>query len=235
MNNSNLNEENIEDGMMNKSETRNVSRRGFITGESKSYLACFAVAMVFGGLFIKDSLAQKAQERQKIEDMVVKGVTASDVLAGRSDFRGKKDAPYTLVEFGDYECPPCRGSQTPLAEMMKRYEGKIKLDFRHMPLTQIHQYAQESALAAESARASGKFWTVHEKLFATDFTQKDATKKVLTDNAVSLTKENATKQVVTDGDLAKRLDVKGTPSFFLITPEGKTIHLPNIGALPNFL
>jgi protein-disulfide isomerase len=235
MNNNDLSEENIEDGIANKSETRHISKRGFITGESKSYLACFAVAAVFGGLFLKDSLAQKTQERQKLEDMVVKNVTVSEVLAGRTDFLGKKDAPYTLVEFGDYECPPCRGNQAPLAEMMKRYEGKIKLDFHQMPLTSIHKYAQESALAAESARASGKFWAVHEKLFATDFTQKDAIKKVLADNAVSLTKDNASKQVIADGDLAKKLDIKGTPSFLLVTPKGKIIRLPNLGELPNFL
>jgi protein-disulfide isomerase len=235
MNNNDLNEENIEDGMVGKSETRNVSRRGFITGESKSYLACFAVAMVFGGLFIKDSLAQKAQERQKIEDMVVKGVTASEVLAGRTDFLGKKDAPYTLVEFGDYECPPCRGNQPRIAEMMKRFNGKIKLDFHQMPLTQIHKYAQESALAAESARATGKFWAVHEKLFETDFAQKDAIKKVLAGNSVSLANDMAKAQVIADGALAKKLEVQGTPAFFLVTPEKKIIRLPNLGVLPDLL
>ena len=78
---------------------------------------------------------------------------------------GPADAPVTLVEYGDYECPSC-GRAFPIVEEVRRRLGdQLRFVFRHFPLTQIHDHAEHAAEAAEAAAAQGKFWPMHDWLF----------------------------------------------------------------------
>ena len=86
-------------------------------------------------------------------------------LAGGGQSRGPKDAPVTLVEFGDYQCPSC-GFFAPLVlEVLKRYPTQVRLEFHHFPLISIHQWAMPAALAAEAAGEQGKFWEMHDLIY----------------------------------------------------------------------
>jgi protein-disulfide isomerase len=81
---------------------------------------------------------------------------------------GDLDAPVTIVEFGDYECPYCAGAAPVLRELVTTADGQVRLVFRNFPLFEVHPHALTAALAAESAAASGGeavFWRMHEKLF----------------------------------------------------------------------
>jgi len=71
----------------------------------------------------------------------------------------------TLEEFGDFQCPPCAGLSTTLAEIEKQYATHLRVIFRHLPLTMTHQHALESASAAEAADLQGKFWEMHDLLY----------------------------------------------------------------------
>lgn len=79
--------------------------------------------------------------------------------------QGDKNAPITLVEYGDYECPHC-GHAHPIVKLVQKHFGKqLRFVYRHFPLTQIHPNAEAAAEAAEFAGAYGLFWPMHDLIF----------------------------------------------------------------------
>jgi protein-disulfide isomerase len=78
---------------------------------------------------------------------------------------GSEDAPYTLVEYGDYECPDCGRLYVILRDLQKDIASRLRVVFRHYPLSGVHHHAQQAAEAAEAAGAQGKFWEMHILLF----------------------------------------------------------------------
>ena len=78
---------------------------------------------------------------------------------------GPADAPVTLVEYGDYQCPYCAGARPVLEELVERAAGKARLVFRHYPLDSVHPLARRAAEAAEAAGAQGSFWPMHGLLY----------------------------------------------------------------------
>jgi protein-disulfide isomerase len=88
------------------------------------------------------------------------------VPVGKDDhILGPADAPVTLVEYGDYECPACGAAHPMVKAILKRLGAKLRFVFRHMPLSEIHPNAELAAEAAEAAGAQGKFWEMHDSLF----------------------------------------------------------------------
>ncbi|MCU1453264.1 MAG: oxidoreductase [Acidimicrobiales bacterium] len=83
----------------------------------------------------------------------------------RDHIRGPVDAPVTLVEYGDYECPFCAMAH-PVVETVRAQLGdQLRFVFRHFPLTTMHPHAQAAAEAAECAGAQGAYWPYHDLLF----------------------------------------------------------------------
>lgn len=78
---------------------------------------------------------------------------------------GPEDAPVTLVEYGDFQCPHCRAAHFYLKNVLATMGNDVLFVFRHMPLTQIHPMAQLAAEAAEAAGAQGKFWPMHDAIY----------------------------------------------------------------------
>jgi protein-disulfide isomerase len=78
--------------------------------------------------------------------------------------RGPDDAPVTVLEYGDYECPYCRGAFRDVQEMLESYRGSLRFVFRNFPIPQLHPHAVQAAEAAEAAAAQGKFWPMYELL-----------------------------------------------------------------------
>ena len=78
---------------------------------------------------------------------------------------GLEDARYTLVEYGDYECPDCGRLYLMLRNLQSDIASRLRVVFRHYPLSGIHHHAQQAAEAAEAAGAQGKFWEMHMLLF----------------------------------------------------------------------
>ncbi|MGO9084124.1 MAG: DsbA family protein [Candidatus Sulfotelmatobacter sp.] len=78
---------------------------------------------------------------------------------------GEEDAPVTLVEYGDYECPHC-GRAHPIVNAVRKHFGKqLRFVFRNFPLTEIHPHAEAAAEAAEFAGAAGHFWEMHDGIY----------------------------------------------------------------------
>jgi Na+/H+ antiporter NhaA len=83
----------------------------------------------------------------------------------RDHIRGPQDAPVTLVEYGDFECPYCGRAEPILRELLRDFGDELRFVFRDLPLTDVHPRAQLAAEAAEAAGAQGKFWEMHDLLF----------------------------------------------------------------------
>jgi predicted DsbA family dithiol-disulfide isomerase len=84
----------------------------------------------------------------------------------RDHFRGPVDAPLTLVEYGDFECPFCGRATGVLRELRARFGDELRYVFRHLPLADVHPHAELAAQGAEAAGAQGRFWDMHDLLFA---------------------------------------------------------------------
>jgi protein-disulfide isomerase len=87
------------------------------------------------------------------------------IIEPKNVFVGKSDAPVTLVEFGEYESEACAKANEVVKKLLGEFEGKIRFNFRHFPLTQVHQRSMKAGEAAVAAAQEGKFWEMHNILF----------------------------------------------------------------------
>src|ERR1700729_2725425 len=99
--------------------------------------------------------------------------TAEDILDLTADvdpnydhIRGPDDAPVTLVEYGDFECPYCGQAESTIRELLASHGGDVRYVWRHLPLNDVHPSAQLAAEASEAAAAQGKFWEMYDILLA---------------------------------------------------------------------
>ena len=91
---------------------------------------------------------------------------AEDVDPERDHIRGPNDAPVTLVEYGDFECPYCGQAEGVIRELLADLGGDVRYVWRHLPLNDVHPSAQLAAEASEAAAAQGSFWEMYESLLA---------------------------------------------------------------------
>jgi protein-disulfide isomerase len=136
--------------------------------------------------------------------------------------RGPTNAPVTIVEFSDFQCPYC-GREYPVIErLLKEYDGKLRLVFRHYPLD-FHPFAQKAAEAGACAQDQGKFWELHDKMFSNQAKLAVADlkgyAKSLGMDATKFDKclDSGEKKPLVDDDLkaGTAAGVSGTPAFFI--------------------
>jgi len=150
-------------------------------------------------------------------------VFRAQVAADGAPFKGSATAPVTIVEFSDFHCPFCKRVQPTLAQLVSKYDGKVKLVHRDFPIDQLHPAARKAHEAARCANDQGKFWAYHDKLYenapkASPEQLKAYAKEVGLDLAafeqcVSSGKYQAAVQK--DNDEGTRAGVTGTPAFFI--------------------
>ncbi len=87
------------------------------------------------------------------------------VSGDRGFARGPKDAPVTIVEFSDFQCPFCKNATATIKQVLDKYPGKVRLVFRDYPLVSIHPLAPKAHEAGRCAAEQGKFWEYHDVLF----------------------------------------------------------------------
>ena len=136
---------------------------------------------------------------------------------------GAPDAPVTLVEYGDYECPYCRQAH-PIVQQIRRVMGdRLRFVFRHFPLAEVHPHAMHAAEGAESASAQGKFWPMHDVLYEKQGDLEDVSLAAYAAE-VGCDPERVLRDIATDAYEPKirahfmsgvRSGVNGTPSFFI--------------------
>lgn len=136
--------------------------------------------------------------------------------------RGARDAPITIAEFSDFQCPFCAKMPPILEQIEAAYKGKVLIVWKHLPLS-IHPNAVGAGLAAEAARKQNRFWEYHDKLFANQArldseSLKQYAKELQLDMArfqSDLQAPDALRRINADVAEARALDVNLTPSFFI--------------------
>jgi protein-disulfide isomerase len=146
--------------------------------------------------------------------------------------KGKADAPVTMVEFADFQCPFCgRFVTDSLQQIMKKYvdTGQVKFVYEQYPLP-FHPNAQPAAMAAECANAQGKFWPMHDKLYATQTTLESqdsaAVKNTFRQYAANiglnaqsfnscLESSKYSDKIQKESSLGSQYGVSGTPTFYI--------------------
>ncbi len=143
--------------------------------------------------------------------------------------KGPANAKVVVTEFGDFQCPACGEFEKELnASILPKYGNSINFVFKHLPLSQIHNNALSAAYASEAAANQGKFWEMHDKLYATQTEWSELSdpqpkydsfaaaiglnvSKFKADMNTSAVKA----RVSADNKLADTLKLPGTPSFFV--------------------
>jgi Na+/H+ antiporter NhaA len=107
--------------------------------------------------------------KQRLRALVGRSETlvdlSSDIDPDEDHIRGPDDAPVTLVEYGDFECPYCGRAEPIIRQLLADIGDEIRYVFRHLPLSDVHQHAQMAAEATEAAASQGQFWEMHDLLF----------------------------------------------------------------------
>jgi protein-disulfide isomerase len=149
----------------------------------------------------------------------------ANVPVGKSDpARGaEKDYLVTVVEFSDYQCPFCQRVEGTIAQVLERYPDNVRVVFKHRPLP-FHKSADEAAMAAVAAGKQGKYWQMHDALFAErlpaepemeEYTEGIAKKLGLKMKKFKRDRAAARDKVESDDKLAVEVGAKGTPTFFI--------------------
>ncbi len=145
-------------------------------------------------------------------------------VAGSGPSVGSDDAPVTIVEFSDYECPYCKQAEQVVAQVRDRYPDQVRFEFRHYPLENIHPRARAAAEAAICAETQESFWEFHERVFADAST--DLSDENLRAHAESagldlaafdacVAERSGKSRVDRDLDAGREAGVEGTPTFFV--------------------
>jgi Na+/H+ antiporter NhaA len=140
----------------------------------------------------------------------------------RDHYRGPEQAPVTLVEYGDFECPYCGQAEPIIRELLADF-GDLRYVWRHLPLNDVHPHAQLASEAAEAAAAQGRFWDMYDRLLEH---QDHLTVRDLVGYAdelgldaerfrAQLRKRKWTDRVAEDVESADASGVSGTPTFFI--------------------
>jgi len=157
------------------------------------------------------------------------------VDAKTDHIRGSANGKVTLIEYSDFECPYCARHETTMQQVLKDYPNDVRLVYRNFPLLSLHENAEKAAEAAECAGVQGKYWEMHDAIFAANTAgtmSVDQWKKVAGDLKLDTAKFD---KCLDGGEMASRVSqdesegmsagVQGTPATFI---NGKLVE----GAVP---
>jgi protein-disulfide isomerase len=150
-------------------------------------------------------------------------VLAVPVDEDRDHIQGPADAPVTLVEYGDYECPYCGAAYPIVKELQARMGERLRFVFRNFPITTSHPHAEEAAEAAEAAAAQRRFWEMHDLLYENQRRLRDQDLHAYADQLgldvdlfdKELAEHVHARRVREDFMSGVRSGVNGTPSFYV--------------------
>ncbi len=144
-------------------------------------------------------------------------------VSERDHAAGPANAPLTLVEYGDYQCPYCRAAYPVVKRLQKKLGKKLRFVFRNFPVTQSHPYALIAAETAEAAALQGKFWEMHDLLFEKQASLKPEIIPVWVEKmgldvnkfGNDIKQGVVEKRIKEDRQSGIRSGVNGTPTFYI--------------------
>ncbi len=146
-----------------------------------------------------------------------------DELEAKGHFTGQADGKVRIVEFSDFQCPACGAAEPTVRKILAEFGDRVKLTYRHFPLSSIHPFAQKAAEASECAAEQGRFWEMHGKLFQNQQNLKsDDLKRYAQDLGLDTSIFNACLAsgkmgpvVASDLSYGLSIGVDSTPTFFI--------------------
>jgi len=177
---------------------------------------------------LKQATIQQARQdymkRLREEGNVVVRLSAPrvNVAFDPARVRGNADAPITIVEFSDYQCPFCHQVEPTIEAVLAKYGDKVRLAYRDFPLRNIHEHAELAAEASRCAVEQGKFWEYHDQLFKATNLDKAALVGYARDAKLDpakfdscLTGDKYKAEIDKDIEDGRKAGVSGTPTFFI--------------------
>ena len=251
------------EGIINKNEK--IVKKSTFNGLIITIIIAIGIASFFGGTYISNLDSNQISQEEldnaiaKLELKILQNklppnqpITELKISADNDPIIGNSNAPITIIEFSDFQCPFCAKFhiQT-LPKIMDEYikEGKVKLVFRDFPIQSIHSNALLASVAAECANEQGKFKEMHDKLFENqnEWNSKDTDNLIILFNQYSLEmgieKEKFDsclkngkyiKEIQKDLDDGRTYGVSGTPGFFIGNDEIGFIELKGAHPFENF-
>jgi len=146
------------------------------------------------------------------------------VTPERDHIQGSFNAPLTLVEYGDYQCPYCGAAYPEIKRVQKRLGSKLRFVFRNFPITSSHEFAERAAEIAEASAARGKFWEMHDYLYEHQNILGDLNAILQYASILGLDAEKLREEITSHTYLSRikedfnggvRSGVNGTPTFFI--------------------
>lgn len=196
-----------------------------------AFVAGILVGYMAWGTGTIGETAQSSQEVSQSSDAVVEAPLATeepefvryDVYSRDAHAFGPEDAPITIVEFSDFQCPYCRRwHEEVYRPLLAAYPDQIRLVYRHLPLTSIHPDAFSAAEAAMCAGEQGDFWQYHDKLFSSEALGSEVYIQYAQELSLDMTTFEAClmehkyqEAIQADSDFAINLGIRSTPTFFI--------------------
>jgi protein-disulfide isomerase len=168
---------------------------------------------------------QEKRQGQLLQEFSQQIKLNPDSMLAESPTTGATKSKVILVEFSDFQCPYCSGAYKTLKEFLAGHNKEVTLVYKHLPLENIHSEALPAAKAAWAAGKQGRFWEYHDSLFEK---QKSLSENLYLKIARSLkldinkfdndrTSKEASSAIQKDIELAKKLEISGTPFFIMDT------------------
>lgn len=178
-------------------------------------IALFVIAIIALGTFVF-SFSENNEPKIEENDMVIENIERLWSI-------GPEEAPVKIVEYSDFQCPYCSKAAATVKEIEAKYGDQVQITYKHFPLTSVHENAMLSAKAAESAGYQGKFWEMHDALFAdqSNLSRKNILKLAqdigldMDKFATYLDNKNISAKVIQQQKEAESLGVNSTPTFFI--------------------
>ncbi len=210
------------------------NRMRFLTTSDDSRLYLLAADPIDASLSIQEIALELEKERLELQrearDRHRELLAESEGLP----IRGRADAPVTIVEFSDFECPYCARASSTIEQVLEKYADQVRLVYRHFPLSR-HRWAEPAAIASvcTARQSADAFWTLHDNFFenqaavsADNYVEKSAgwideyeldmdRWNECSDDPSSAAYESARQQVRDDMASGRRFGVSGTPAFFI--------------------
>jgi protein-disulfide isomerase len=207
------------------------------TGEVKLFIRILGIAAVVAGIVIYPMIAHLPPSQIPVP--VSPAIDRTILVPQWSRVKGDPSAPYTLVEFGDYQCPQCANAQPGVDNLAERFKDRLNYVFHYMKASDDHYNADVLAMAAAAADAQGKFWEMHRLLMKNQKALKVTDQGELAERVAGLAAQlkmdpnafrdafggdNARQSVAREDRLGTEVRIRGTPHFYLISnSDGKAI------------
>ena len=199
---------------------------GFYFAQRDRYQKSFSAAHEEVARDLRDAELQEARKefaeklRAEAKVAILLEAPRVPISTGDSPRRGAEQAAITVTEFGDYQCPFCRGVQETLREVRDKYGDKIAFVFKDYPLREIHPQAQDAAEAAACAREQGHFWELHDAMFASPSLAPDVLKGLAKKSDINvdqfercLDAHKFAAHIDADREQGAKMGMSGTPAF----------------------